>query len=348
MSSLDLPQLLRLHLDEEVKKSSHPKLESIQSRLAQLLDDRHDLQSLANEPGELGDMARSDLESNKQSVDELLHESSKFLLPENKFDSRNASLEVLPGAGGMEASIFAQEIFTLYTNYAYHHGFDVQVDEIDTTNHSGVYKATASIKGHGAFSLFKYECGVHRVQRVPVTATGKKSGVLQTSTCSLAVLPEPDEADVTLSPKTLKVEFVRSSGPGGQGVNTTNSACRVVHLPTGVSIKNQETRSAELNHKRALEKLKSMLFQSEFEKQVSQAMRFRKSQIGNMNRNEKIRTYNFSRHQISDHRINESKQVTNLSDFLAGQLGFQVIDSMREKLQETHEIQSLTDFLSNT
>jgi len=322
-------------------------LEPVHQRLCQLLEDQKDLGVMAEEPGELGEMARSDLLTNHNDLEELIGEASRMLLPENRFDHRNAHLEVLPGAGGMEASLFAEEIFTLYTAYAASHGLDVEVTDYVTTDLDGIYKAVASVKGHGAFNLFKYECGVHRVQRVPVTASGRKSGMLQTSTCSVAVLPEADETDVAPASKDLKVEYMRSSGAGGQGVNTSNSACRILHLPSGVIVKAQDTRSPQQNYALALQRLTSQLFHAEFEKQMSATLKFRKSQIGNMNRNEKIRTYNFTRHQVSDHRISESKQVPDLSDFLKGQFGFDLIDNMRRKLQETHEIQSLTDFLSS-
>lgn len=322
-------------------------LKPIHQKLCQLLDDQKDLESMVAEPGELGEMARADLLSNRQDLDDELVNASNWLLPENRFDHRNASLEVVPGAGGMEASLFAQEIFTLYTGYASSHGLEVEVTEYVETDLNGIYKAVATVSGHGAFDLLKYECGVHRVQRVPVTATGKKAGLLQTSTCSVAVLPEPNETDLSPAAKDLKVEFMRSSGAGGQGVNTANSACRIAHLPSGVVVKAQDTRSPSENQKIALNRLTKILFHTEFEKQLGQTLKFRKSQIGNMNRNEKIRTYNFVRHQVSDHRIHVSKAFPDLSDFLKGQFGFGHLDEMREKLKETHQAQSLRDFLDS-
>ena len=213
-------------------------------------------------------------------------------------------LEVVPGAGGQEASLFAEEIFNLYINYCQDLGCQVEVVEMTkntVSKTSKVVTSTGIVKGvarvisdsQPVFRLLKFESGVHRVQRVPVTGT--KADRLQTSTCSVAVLPEPRDISVQLSERDLKWEFMRASGAGGQGVNTTDSAVRPTHLPSNTVVESQEERTQMLNKKRALKKMEKILYQQQWEADQKKVSSSRKLQVGNMNRNEKIRTYNFNR-----------------------------------------------------
>ena len=244
------------------------------------------------------------------------------MVPE-KYDDENAIMEVVPGAGGQEASLFAEEIFNFYISYCQQQGCDIEVIE-ETKNvvnksskavaSSGIIKVAIHYKlfssrqvtccqgvvrilgeqaGSQVFRLLKFESGVHRVQRVPVT--GSKADRLQTSTCSVAVLPEPRNIAVKLQDRDLKWEFMRASGAGGQGVNTADSAVRLTHLPSGTVVESQEERAQAQNKKRARKKLETILYQQEWEADQKKLSSSRKLQIGNMNRNEKIRTYNFNR-----------------------------------------------------
>ena len=225
-------------------------------------------------------------------------------MPGEKYDEENAMLEVVPGAGGQEASLFAEEIFNLYINYCQDLGCQVEVVEMTkntVSKTSKVVTSTGIVKGvarvisdsQPVFRLLKFESGVHRVQRVPVTGT--KADRLQTSTCSVAVLPEPRDISVQLSERDLKWEFMRASGAGGQGVNTTDSAVRLTHLPSNTVVESQEERTQMLNKKRALKKMEKILYQQQWEADQKKVSSSRKLQVGNMNRNEKIRTYNFNR-----------------------------------------------------
>ena len=212
-------------------------------------------------------------------------------------------LEVVPGAGGQEASLFAEEIFNFYLNYCQTRGCEVEVVELTKTKvtssktltSTGIVKGVARVVSDSLplFRLLKFESGVHRVQRVPVTGT--KADRLQTSTCSIAVLPEPRDIRVEVGERDLKWEFMRASGAGGQGVNTADSAVRLTHLPSGTVVESQEERAQAQNKKRALKKLENILYKVQWEADQRKVASSRKLQVGNMNRNEKIRTYNFNR-----------------------------------------------------
>ena len=212
-------------------------------------------------------------------------------------------LEVVPGAGGQEASLFAEEIFNFYLNYCQTRGCEVEVVELTKTKvtssktltSTGIVKGVARVVSDSlpVFRLLKFESGVHRVQRVPVTGT--KADRLQTSTCSIAVLPEPRDIRVEVGERDLKWEFMRASGAGGQGVNTADSAVRLTHLPSGTVVESQEERAQAQNKKRALKKLENILYKVQWEAEQRKVASSRKLQVGNMNRNEKIRTYNFNR-----------------------------------------------------
>ena len=202
-------------------------------------------------------------------------------------------------------------------------------------SNTGIIKGVARVLAEGGtnqvFRLLKFESGVHRVQRVPVT--GSKADRLQTSTCSVAVLPEPKTIKIDINERDLKWEFMRASGAGGQGVNTADSAVRLTHLPTNIVVESQEERAQYQNKKRALKKLKTLMYQQDWGKQQEKTATSRKLQMGNMNRNEKIRTYNFNRHMISEHRLSQSTTVPNIQDWLLGNMGFDILEKYREGLE---------------
>jgi peptide chain release factor 1 len=227
--------------------------------------------------------------------------------------------------------------------------FNVEIYSVERhQGGDGIDKATVVVNGLGAFRFLKYECGVHRVQRVPKASTGNKSDRLQTSTCSVAVLPLPDDADYHVPECELKVEFVKSSGPGGQNVNKLETACRVTHLPSGLSVKCQEHRTQLKNKEIAIQQVTSKLYQQNYEEQMKHTIAFRKSQIGNMNRNEKIRSYHFTRNQVTDHRIEKgTRQVPDIAALFSGKLGYDIIRELREKIAWEHQTKSLDEYLAS-
>ena len=295
--------------------------------------------------GDLCKAVKEDLKSLDAKVDEVVEAIVSDLLPREVHDASDAVLEVIPGAGGVEAGIFAQEIFELYTEYTRHLGFDVTVVEYseNTVKGSvrGISRAVANIGGRGqeVFKMLKFETGVHRVQRVPVNSTQ-----IHTSTCSVAVLPKPDMELFPIPNSELKYEFTRSSGPGGQNVNTHDSACRVVHLPTGTIVECQEKKSPIQNKSIATERLRTILYQRKFSAELARVNKSRRSQIGNMDRNEKIRTYNAARNAVTDHRIGESRTL-NLGHFFSGQSGFKPLDEFRDILLRADERERLMALL---
>jgi len=293
---------------------------------------------------ELSEMAAADVKVVEDNIEELFEEITDILVPPEEHDNENALIEVVPGAGGQEASLFAEEIFNLYLGYCENQGCQVEVVEFvkntvskntKVVANTGIIKAVARVLAEGGtnqvFRLLKFESGVHRVQRVPVT--GSKADRLQTSTCSVAVLPEPRSINIEINEKDLKWEFMRASGAGGQGVNTADSAVRLTHLPTNLVVESQEERAQHQNKKRALQKLKTLMFQRDWGKQQEKTASSRKLQMGNMNRNEKIRTYNFNRHMISEHRLSQSTTVPNIQEWMSGNMGFDVLDKYREGLE---------------
>lgn len=332
----------------------HRQLITIAQNITKLLEEIQELKEIlqcdeSNSEIELVEMAGQDLRSSSTTLIEYLKEAAAFLLPDHAFDAKSAVLEVQAGAGGNEASLFAEEIFNLYVGYS-EVNFNVEISSIEKhQGGEGIDKATAVVNGLGAFHFLKYECGVHRVQRVPKASTGNKSDRLQTSTCSVAVLPLPDDEEWHLPESELKIEFVKSSGPGGQNVNKVDSACRITHIPSGLTLKCQEHRSQDKNRKTALQQVTSILYQQNYEEQMKQTSKFRKSQIGNMNRNEKIRSYNYTRNQVTDHRIEKgSRQVSNIVDLLSGKLGYDIILGLREKIAWVHQTRSLDEYLASS
>ncbi|AEB11296.1 Peptide chain release factor 1 [Marinithermus hydrothermalis DSM 14884] len=278
------------------------------------LDDLEQAQALLDDP-ELGEMARAEKETLEARRDELERELELLLLPKDPVDAKNAIVEIRAGTGGEEAALFAGDLYNMYVRYAERLGYTVEVLDSHPTDLGGFSKVVFQVNGSGAYGVFKYESGVHRVQRVPATET---QGRIHTSTATVAVLPEAEEADFELDMSEIRIDVQRASGPGGQGVNTTDSAVRVVHLPTGIIVTCQDSRSQIKNREKALTILRSRLLEMKRAEEEAKLRRTRLAQIGTGERSEKIRTYNFPQSRVTDHRIHYTTH--NLEGVLAGEL----------------------------
>jgi peptide chain release factor 1 len=276
---------------------------------------------------DMRDLAGEELKTLERRRDDLLAEIKTLLVPKDPNDDRNVVLEIRAGTGGDEAALFAGELFRMYSKFAERHRWRIEVLSTNQTGVGGLKEVIASVEGRGAYSRLKYESGVHRVQRVPAT---EASGRIHTSTATVAVLPEAEDVDIQIDAKDLRVDTFCSSGPGGQSVNTTYSAVRITHLPTGVVVSQQDEKSQVKNRAKAMKVLRSRLYEMELRKQQEQIAKDRRSQVGTGERSEKIRTYNFPQNRITDHRINFTTH--RLVEVLNGDLN-ELLDSVSTHYQ---------------
>jgi peptide chain release factor 1 len=282
---------------------------------------------------EMRELAQEELKSLVARREALVAQLKILLVPKDPNDEKNVVLEIRAGTGGDEAALFAGELFRMYAKYAERQRWRLETMSVSETGVGGIKEVIATIEGRGVYSKLKYESGVHRVQRVPAT---EASGRIHTSTATVAVLPEAEEVDIQINEKDLRVDTFCSSGPGGQSVNTTYSAVRLTHIPTGVVVSQQDEKSQIKNRAKAMKVLRSRLYEMELRKQQEAIAKDRRSQVGTGERSEKIRTYNFPQSRITDHRINfTTHQLTNVLNGDLDELLDQVITYYQsEKLKD--------------
>ena len=271
---------------------------------------------------EMRELAKEELNSSKARIEELEQELKILLLPKHPNDDKNVIVEIRAGAGGDEAALFAYEIYRMYVKYAERNRWKSELISVNENGIGGFKEVVFMISGQGAYSKLKYESGVHRVQRVPET---ESQGRIHTSTITVAIMPEAEEVDVELDMNDCKIDVFRASGNGGQCVNTTDSAVRLTHIPTGIVISCQDEKSQIKNKEKALKVLRAKLYELELEKKQSEEAAARRSQVGTGDRSEKIRTYNFPQGRVTEHRIKLT--LHRLDDILGGDLD-EVIDSL--------------------
>ena len=288
----------------------------------QLLADIEENKSLIYD-AELGELAKEELKALEPQVPELEEEIKVLLLPTDPNDERNIILEMRAGTGGDEAAIFVGDLFTAYTRYAELKGWKIELMSSSPSDMGGYKEITALIKGEKVYSRLKFEGGTHRVQRVPAT---ESQGRVHTSAITVAVMPEADDVDIKIDPNDLKIDVMRSSGCGGQSVNTTDSAVRITHLPTGIVVTNQDQKSQHKNKEKAMKVLQARLFDIEMQKAQEAEGAARKMQVGTGDRSGRIRTYNYPQNRISDHRINLT--LYRLSEIMTAGLFDEIIDPL--------------------
>ncbi len=288
---------------------------------------------ISDKDPDISKIAEVELFEKKKEIKQLEKKLLRLLIPKDENDSKNSILEIRAGTGGDEASLFASDLLSMYQKYADNNSWKFEILSISETGLKGVKEAICNISGINVFSRLKFESGVHRVQRVPAT---ESSGRVHTSAATVAVLPEAEEVDINIEEKDLRIDVFRSSGPGGQSVNTTDSAVRITHLPTGIVVSQQDEKSQHKNKSKAMKILRSRLLDNEIQEKNKKRSEERKSQVGSGDRSERIRTYNFPQGRVSDHRINLT--LYNLNEILEGN-----IDELIKPLIAEEETRKLAD-----
>ena len=302
-----------------------PVAEGVQA-LRKMQGEIAELEQMMNDAAadaEMRELAEEEYESLKERLPELEHHLKIMLLPRDAADEKNAILEVRAGTGGEEAALFATELFRMYQRYAELQGWRVELLSFAETDLGGCKDASASITGRDVFARLKFESGVHRVQRVPQTEAG---GRIHTSAATVAVLPEAEEVDIKIDEKDLRIDVFRSSGPGGQSVNTTDSAVRITHLPTGLVVQQQDEKSQHKNKAKAMKVLRARLYDAERSALDEERASSRRSQVGSGDRSERIRTYNFPQGRVTDHRINLT--LYKIEKVMTGEALGEIVDAL--------------------
>ncbi len=282
-----------------------------------------------NSDNEMRDLAISELNELEKNNEINEKKIKLFLLPKDEADTKNAMIEIRAGTGGLEASLFASDLFKMYEKVSHKKKWSLEVISISKSDAGGLKEVIATIKGKNIYSSLKYESGVHRVQRVPDTET---QGRVHTSAATVAVMPEAEDVDVKIEDKDLRIDVFRSSGPGGQSVNTTDSAVRITHIPTGIVVSQQDEKSQIRNKEKGLKILRSRIYELERQKKDEERSKDRKSKIGTGDRSERIRTYNFPQGRVTDHRINLT--LHKLSEFMEGEIFDEMIENLVIQAQE--------------
>lgn len=295
------------------------KFEAARSEIADL----EELLADDNNDDEMAALAKEEAQTLKKTLPELERALQIKLLPKDAADDRSAILEVRAGTGGDEASLFAADLFRMYQRFADLNGWKVEIMSLSDSDVGGFKEVIASINGHGVFARMKWESGVHRVQRVPTTET---SGRIHTSAATVAVLPEAEDVDVDIEDKDLRIDVYRASGPGGQSVNTTDSAVRITHLPSGLIVTQQDEKSQHKNRAKAMKVLRARLYEQERERVQSERAADRKGQVGSGDRSERVRTYNYPQGRVTDHRINLT--LHKLDKIVAGDELGELVDAL--------------------
>jgi len=301
---------------------SYLKFEDEQKELDQILQDK-------TSDSEMRGLAEKELEILKQKKIDFTNKLKIFLLPKDEDDSKNAIVEIRAGTGGLEASLFCSDLFKMYEKVCSKKKWKLEIISISKSEAGGFKEVIFLVNGNDIYSYLKYESGVHRVQRVPTTET---QGRIHTSASTVAVLPEAEEVDIQIKESDLRIDVFRAGGPGGQSVNTTDSAVRITHIPTGVVVSQQDEKSQHKNKAKALKILRSRVYEAEKRKKDQERADNRKSQIGSGDRSERIRTYNFPQGRVTDHRINFT--LHKLEEFLSGEIHEEMNEALRLKEQD--------------
>jgi peptide chain release factor 1 len=321
-SSLDTADLMHLSKELSDLRPIAEQAAKVQ-KLKMELSDAENLVKDQDADAEMVALAEDEIQEIRPKITEEEYQLKLLLLPKDKDDSRNAILEIRAGTGGDEAALFGADLFGMYQKFASQQGWRFEVMEISETGIGGYKEATANISGQEVFAKLKFESGVHRVQRVPDTETG---GRIHTSAATVAVLPEAEDVDIDIRETDLRVDIFRSSGPGGQSVNTTDSAVRITHMPTGIVVSQQDEKSQHKNRAKAMKILRSRLYDAERAKQNAERAASRKGQVGSGDRSERIRTYNFPHGRVTDHRINLT--LYKLDKILMGEALSEIINAL--------------------